>query len=889
MSTARVYNRRRSLPKLCFGVISAYFSLILSTQLIPGIALAEDVLDRLIDIDVAANTPLEDALITWGTKVGVTVMINTETVERHFTPAVHGRLSARKALFLLLRGSGLSYSEDNRTIKVVPAGTLVPSGLRDEQALPLAQLSTDSTLALASSDRSDNDIATGESAGQKEQIRNLETVVVTAEKRSEKLVDVPIAVTAISGDDLQALHVSSLQDLAYYVPGLTTFSGGAPGDRIINIRGLSDGAEGSTASLSAIYVDDLPVGGSSGQGNASLLGIDLNPFDLDHVEVLKGPQGTLYGANAMAGLIKYSLKKPNLSDFEATAGSSLEYIDNSTGPSWTVRGAVSLPIVTDRLALRISAFDKRDAGYIDNLYTGEKGFNSAREAGGLATLLWVPNERLTVNARVVIQNANTASRATVAVNDSTGATAFGGLYVNGPFLTPVQNSTRTYALSVDWNIDFATLTSTSGWSRLTTYSTNGLPLGFFCLPGFLGPGYPGCVDYPYSTALIDLEGSNKTTKFVQEVRLASPENQRLQWLVGGFFTREIIDTTFKLNTYTANVVPLPPADQLDNSVGEGTYKEAAGFADLTFKVTDQFDLTAGGRYSAYSINQCVPYASGLLNYGGTPSPCQALPSTGVTTWMTNARFHLNSDSMLYLRAADGYRPGYGCPTCNSFPGTPGVIKSDEATDYELGLKGLFLNRRLQLDTAVYHILWRGMQTTCLLASIQITYACNAGAATSNGWEFTGAYQVWAGLSVVGTLARTHAYLTKNAPGIPANNGDLLPFEAPWTGSLRVNYTRSLNGQYSLLLGMDYKYKDALIDNFSSTDGLLGIPTDHFAVQNLVDLSAGLTAKTTTLRIYATNVFNRLLFNGVSAGGSGQIPYFVPVQPRTVGLSVDHKF
>lgn len=894
MSKAITHNRRCSLPKFCFGVINGYFALVLSIQLVPGLALAEDVLDNLIDINIAANTPLEDALINWGTKVGVTVMINTKTVDRRLSPAVRGRLSARKALSLLLRGSGLAYLEDNKTIKVVQADGLTRSALRAEQTLSHAQLSTDVDGTLTpttSSDRSESNVATDESADQKgEPRRNLETIVVTAQKRSEELINVPAAVTAISGDDLQSLRVASMDDMAYYVPGLTVTSAGI-GQRAIVIRGLSAGDESVNASLVGTYLDDLPIGASSGQAAASLRGIDLNPFDLDHVEVLKGPQGTLYGANAMAGLIKYSLKKPNLTDLEATAGSSLESTDGSDEPNWAVHGALSFPIITNTLGFRISAYDKRDAGYIDNLYNGEKGINAARETGGLATLLWVPNERLTVNVKVVVQDVNEESVPIVAADYITQAPVFGGLYVDTPFLDPIRNSTRIYSLSLDWNLDFATLTSTSGWTRYTSSSAFDVGgFGVFCVPGTLGAGYPGCPDYPNSNALANYLTSNQYTKFVQEVRLASPENKRLQWLVGGFFTHEVPEFNAAIDSYTANAVPLPPSDQFAHIVTEGGYKEAAGFADLTFKLTDRFDFTAGGRYSAYSINECTPEEGGLLYFGATLPSCQSLPSTGVTTWMANARFHLDTDSMLYLRAGDGYRPGYGCPSCAPYPGTPGVINADSTTDYEMGFKGLFLDSRLQLDTSVYHILWRDIQTLCFLPPpSSLGYACNAGKATSNGWEFTGAYQVMAGLSVVGTLAYTHAYLTQNVTSASFTGGvagDHLPYMVPWAGSLRVDYTRPLNGQYSLLLGMDYRYRDAFANNFTSVTPQNGRLS--FATENLLDLYAGFMAKRTTLRIYATNVFNKLAFQSTD-GGTTQAPLLVPIRPRTVGVSVDYRF
>ena len=187
----------------------------------------------------------------------------------------------------------------------------------------------------------------------------LEEVVVTAQKRAEKLMDVPSAITAVSGDRLEALQVSSLADLANYVPGLSVVAGGAPGYRQIVIRGLNTNYNNDTTGpMVGTYIDDLPVGSSSYISRGAQYGVDLNPYDIERVEVLKGPQGTLYGANTMGGLVKFSLRRPDLTQFHAGGGGDLQSIDGSGRPSGGARAFVNLPLINEQQIGRASCRER---------------------------------------------------------------------------------------------------------------------------------------------------------------------------------------------------------------------------------------------------------------------------------------------------------------------------------------------------------------------------------------------------------------------------------------------------------------------------------------------------------------------------------------------------
>jgi iron complex outermembrane recepter protein len=716
---------------------------------------------------------------------------------------------------------------------------------------------------------------------------SLTEIIVTAQKRSEKLVDVPISITAIGGPRLETLQVTQLSDLQGYVPGLSVVNGGAPGINTISIRGLSSGYQSDFAGpLVATYIDDLPVGSSTKNGRGGLLGLDLNPYDIARVEILKGPQGTLYGANTMGGLVKYALVKPNLDEFEGQAGASLEHVDDSGGANYSVRGAVNMPIVRDQLALRVSGFEKHDAGYINNIGTGIEDANHSTESGARAVLLWQPMDFLTVQATALAQDSKIADATNVAMNDppnirpdgsATLHPLFGPQITTSNFPEPIKQMTRYYALDVFWDLGFATLTSATGFSELSTDVSDDLSSYTAFFPSVFPPG---------SLALYSI--NDHIHKFVQEARLANSDKDRLQWMIGGYYTRETGGEIDSLPTFTSQHVPFPPAFNLFTANQTGVYQEAAGFANVTFKVTDSFDLGAGDRYSSYKSSNCPGTQTGPFGAGG---PCTSLPSTGVDLWMGNARYHIDQDTMVYVRAAKGYRPGSGCPSCgNAAQGIPAIVEPDSMTNYEAGFKaGSLLDHRLQLELAVFHIDWRNIQLE-QISPEGFGYVGNGGTAVSNGAEFTAAYRIVDDLQLGATLDYTDAHLTQNVPGTAHGaDGNQLPDSARWSGSFTADYRRPLAGDMSFILGGGYRYRDREVNQFvgSSLVGL-GDPAP-MPSQNIVDLYTGFVLKSVSARLYGKNIFNDRSYVGAQAILVPAVPRYVPIQPATIGLSVDYRF
>lgn len=837
--------------------------------------------------------PLAHALQVFAKQRGLVLAYRSEVVGDRQSTGAEGEFTTDEALTRILSGTGLTYRYlDDKTVTIVLVSAAPPATTRSqvEGQGGTAVLDGDNKvgfwdkflLAQATSGQSQNAASPAPSTTTKEGATEgqLQEVVVTAQKRRERLEDVPASVSAISGDRLQSLQVNTLSDMASYIPGMAVEEGGSPGYRTIVLRGLNSSYNTNTTGPTvATYVDDLPIGASNAGARSAQFGVDLQPYDVDQVEVLKGPQGTLYGANTLAGLVKYRLREPDLTETTAIAGTDVEQIDGSSGLGSSVHGAVSVPVITDSLAIRISGFKKYTAGYIDNIGINLSDANSSSEYGGIASLLWKPTDKLAVHATILTQDVNAANQTEVSINPVTLTPLYGPAIVNTNFPEPNWNKLRSYSLTFDWDLGFATLTSASGYSEFENTMTEDLTAyGVLCLPD-PAAGIPGCPDYPHADALADYVQYDYVHKFVQEVRLQSPTQQRFQWMLGGYYTRENSFESEYFPAYTPSRQLLPPRDDIVDSLIWGVYKETAVFANLTYQISDLFDVSAGDRYSRYSGPPGHQATSGTLGTG--PSSTPSVPGTGVSVWMADARLHLSQDASAYARIATGYQPGSAYVPFG--PGESGIVLPARTTNYELGLKGLFDNRRLQFDAAVFYINWDDIQIAQVDAR-NFGYPGNGGKARSSGVEFGSTYQATPSLRFNATLAYTDAHLLGDAPGAGGKSGDQLPESPRWTGSATADFSRPISSNYALLLGGGYRYRDKVDNQFAGT----GMPLP-MGPMNLVDFYVGLMRDNVAARLYATNVFDNRSYIGLLFISQSQFVRYVPVQPRTIGFSLEYRF
>jgi len=844
---------------------------VLST--VPSFAMADTAL-----FNIPAE-PMPAALKEFAAQAHMQLLYQYDAVAKLRANRVVGEQEKRDALQRLIFNTGLEviYSGEN-------AATIRPAKTNSETQAPHEASPVNDRGSTTSGDNSSPnrfrvaqaDQATPASSPAVEQASDnktvrLEEITVTAEKRSEKLLDVPASISVLSGDQIESQQVNSVTDFAGYLPGLTVASSGGPGQDTPVIRGLSTGYNNTvTSPLVGIYIDDMPTGAVNNGVRSGLYSLDLLPYDIEQIELLRGPQGTLYGSNAMAGLLKYTLRKPDLTQFDTRMGADLADVNGSRNPSSGGRGSINIPLLTNTLAIRLSGFYQHNAGYINNVGTGARGADHSNESGGRATVLWKPTDGLSFQATVLAQNINQADETAVTLNATTLQPIYGPHARVTAFPEPFTQQLRNYDLTINWDLHLATLTNSFSYSRMhSTFSQD-----------YSSSVFATYVPYP-GGGLADYMVGDSTSKYTDELRLTSPEHERVQWILGGFFTKERSAETNSFPTFTPSYVPLPMADNLLISENRVGYEERALFGNATYNITSRFDISGGVRYAQYTITGSSPVSEGL--FGSGPSQKAPVPYTGVSTWMGDARLHLNENSMFYVRVATGYRPG-GCAAANCVADQklqiPATYKPDKTTNYEAGLKGTFLDGRLQFDLSAFHIDWTAIQAQ-VINSLGLVYPGNGGTATSNGFELTNSYQIHR-LLLRATLDYTDAHLTQNAAGIDGNDGNQLPESPRWGASLLAEYTQPLANRRNLTLGGGYRYRDTTLNQFVGTGEPLPM-----GPQSIVDLHTGLTMNQTSMRFYAKNVLDNRSYTGLLYLRSQ--PMFVPVQPRTIGLSVDHQF
>jgi len=726
----------------------------------------------------------------------------------------------------------------------------------------------------------------------------LTEIVVTANKRAENLQDVAASVSVANGEQLIQRGQTQLADYAAYMPGFNVGSNGSPGLTSVSLRGIS-----SNTSTTAIgtYLDDTPIGSSSGWAGGANTLLDMLPYDLDRIEVLRGPQGTLYGAGAMGGLIKYVLKAPSTTEVEANVGADVSTIDGAGNAGYSVRARVNVPAISEVLGVSLSVFDKKTPGFMTNVYTDERHTNRVSQYGARLAALWTPLSSLSVKLTAVTQNIEANDLAVKEFANGTKVPNADGALILAPtaplptftenyaFLQPYNQRINYFSATVDWMPGpFEVVSATSWSSQRSYYLIDTTPLYGPYLPLF--GGGPGLTNY---VSFFGLD------KFTQEFRLVSPKGKTIEWMLGVFDTHENStgsnsDEVFNLNyTPVSGALAYPPGLFYDNQ--PETFDERAVFGNLTWNLTDAFSITGGARYAKndQDINFYVapgPFVSetGLIHIG---------THEGAFSWMGSAEYHLDKDSMVYARVATGYRPG---GPNSPIPGIPTTYGVDSLINYELGLKSTFLDKKALVDFAVYYIDWKNIQLIAV-NNVDLSYLANGGKAVTQGLELTSEYSPIRGLTLGLNAAYTDAHLTSVIPSASyLLTGYQLPNVPKESASLTADYDWSLNSRWTAEIGGAYRYVGkqwlSLVESASPASS----PTVQAAGYSVFDLNASVRNEHVSYKLYVRNLANNLAITGpggpaaqnlVLTNSATGIPQITTsfLQPRTIGLGVDYTF
>jgi iron complex outermembrane receptor protein len=693
-------------------------------------------------------------------------------------------------------------------------------------------------------------------------------IVVTASKRAERLLDVPQSVTALTSADLAKLGAKQLADFLNTVPGVQFTSAGA-GQGSISVRGVSTGADiGRTV---ATYVDDVPYGSTAYGGGSAAYTADVALFDLDRVELLRGPQGTLYGASSMGGLLKYVTRAPSLDTFGGAINAGIAGT-RFGGASYDGNAVLNLPIVTDKAAVRASAFYSRDGGYVDNIQTGQQNVGRSNIYGGRLDLLLKPVDRLTVRLTGFSQNIR-RNGGVYEERFLDGRLAYGSLDQSHPLAESFRSEFRLVSANLAYDFGGATLTSVSSYQDVRTRNLTDFS-NFYAPYLRLFAGLP--------VTAVSGEYGYRTKKFTQEVRLASEAGKPIEWQLGGFYTHETAVTTVAYSLFSAGLVPFP----LDfaHATLPTTYREVAAFGNATWHLSDRFDVTGGVRWS-HNAQSYTQNATGIILQSAPTSYSRE----NVTTWLANARYHFSRNVMAYARFATGYRPGGPNVTTRDFVTgqllAPSTFASDTLRSYEAGIKADSRDRTFSIDASGYFIDWKNIQLYNVVNGNNSIV--NVGGAHIAGAELVLTARPDAGTTISGAFAYNDGYLTAADAGLGAAKGERLPNSAHVTATINADYVLR-SSAVKPALGATLRYTG---DRTAGFDASAGSPQYRLPDYIVVDLRAGFTIGPVDLQAYVHNLFDQRpqLSAQTSITALGAPAQITILRPRTIGLRAGVKY
>lgn len=722
-----------------------------------------------------------------------------------------------------------------------------------------------------------------DAAAQSAQDVGVEEIVVTASKREERLRDVPSAISVLTGATLENLGIRSVRDFVTLTPGVTVQDSGSPGYGKIFMRGLTTGTLQQSATT-VYYIDDVPFTASSANGGGAFIAPDPELTDIDRIEVLKGPQGTLYGASSLGGVIRLVTKKPDTTRVSGNARAEMSAIDGG-GFGYSVSGSLNAPLVTDELAMRVTGFYRRAPGYVDNAGTGSSDVNRSAFKGGRVALRWTPAERLSIDVVGQLQDIDTRGPALQSNVAGTLTPLLGERKYSNFFDAPQQVRYRLASITGAYATDAGQVVASAAYLESSLRLQNdATPTYGPLLPLFRSLGF----SYPANTG-VAIDSTVPMVKETAELRFVSKRLGQVEFVAGGFYTHERMNSpTDALARNMATNATLPGAiGTIFSAPVNDRYQEASGFGDVTYYLTDAFDLTGGLRFAHSTEDFALRY--GGIYYTVLSGGAVQLPpvhsSNDHLTYLATLRWRPTANLSFFARAASGYRAGGPQVAPVVPPGAQTTIDPDTVWNYEIGVKGEALDKKLTFEASAYHIDWRNIQLYTIFGGAQLL--ANAGKAKVDGFEAQATIRPTQLLSLTANVGYTNSRITQVDPGVTAYigaaAGDRIPQTPRWTASASVDRLVPLGGELQGDLGATVRYQSS---RFSSFPGSLTDPNQRLPGVTTIDLRAGLHFGDYQLQVRVENLTDRLSVANYTPGNPS---YAYLTRPRTFVLSASASF
>lgn len=759
----------------------------------------------------------------------------------------------RRAVRLALRG--------NQTRATLLPKTLLVAGLSSAALLTATQ-----ALAQRAPDNTDSGGA-------------LEEIVVTASKRGDqRLQDMPSSIRAFTADDLDEADIRTFEDWVRLVPGVT-FKDLGPGEKTIVTRGLVS----TGAATTAVYFDEANITAfNDGEGGGR--NVDFKLFDLERIEVLRGPQGTLYGASALGGTIRIIPAKPDLENVSGAV--NLEYSDTESGSdNVSFDGHLNLPLVADRFGLRLAAWHVDNSGFIDNIRLGTTGINDEETTGGRLTATFAATDRLTVTAMAMVQDQEIGDGVRFnRVGDSAlvfpGETPFevsGELQVTDFTRNSRSDDASIFSLTADYAFEFGSVVATTSlYDREIAFNFDSTPiLLFFGVPVRAVSSFPE-------------EREIHST----EIRFSSNFSGPLQFVGGVFNQTEDIASESNVFTVGADGIINEPTPSVLSVVRDRSFDETAVFGELTYNLTDDWDFTVGARYAEFEF---VTDENAVVPFFGPPAGPEPTKGGDDDSFILkfNTSYRLSEDHLIYATASEGFRRGgLNLNAFGALFDIPETFGSDELWNYEVGIKSGWLDNRMTVNATLYSLFWSDIQLETVDELGGIEFFTNAGEARVDGLELEVFARPLDGLDVVAAIGYTRAELTEDAPPLndpplptEGRDGDRINNVPEWTASLSANYDWEAFGDFTASVGGSLEYS-------GDSDTRIAAERDPFNVSlssaTIANLRAGIENDSWSVELFIDNVTDKRAQNDAINELTNILAFFT-TRPRTMGIRGGYRF
>lgn len=731
-------------------------------------------------------------------------------------------------------------------------------------------------------------VATGAATVVNAQEAVVEEIVVTATKRETTMKDTPAAISAVSGEAIRQSQSFSLESFTRLDPSIQVNNRGV-GDNQIIVRGISSSGKPTVG----LYYDEAVItglgldGGSDNQPNIQL-------HDLERIEILKGPQGTLFGAGSMSGTVRFITNKPDLSNPEFSfAGSVADVKDGNE--LFQGEAVANLPIIEDKLGARLVVWGDSGGGYIEQNRNGSvfEDVNDQQVWGGRLSLA----SQVTDAFKVTVMSLYQESEA-----DGSQYFEFGQPdYQNiSPTREPFEDEIKLFSVIADYDVGYGTFTGTASYmdrqlyfSRDSTPTANRFGLG---------------VDLAYHQ---DQDISNLSSEF----RFASKFSGPLQFVAGAFYAEQesearnaalVADPTTgmaRCNFHADCVAAGFARDDINSATGTVTIDQLAAFGELEYSLTEKLTTTLGLRYYEADIGQRTITSQALRHPVFSPVQIQDALSLDRDTNQDELSYNLalsyaaTNDTTFYARIASGFRPGGANDSdaaAQQGVTVPDAYESDTLWSYEVGAKSYFLDRALYTELAVYRIAWSDQQVSLTDPGGTFVYIGNAGKSYVNGFEFTVNAQPTDQLSLTVGATYTDSRLSEDMPLPPPPqpgddptpyglDGDRIPYSPKWAFAGQAQYEVPFSASLTGYANTNFNYRSASYTNFNSTFGDYQQLDEYF----LMGLRVGVRYEGWDTSLFVDNLTDEVPDIGLRVTGDGFRVY--TTRPRTLGLRVSTRF